>query len=472
MSLNKVGNRLSRQVNSDPVQDYYYDSLYQLTYVDYNDGNAVSYVYDALGNRTEEDDGNSLSYTPNTLNQYSAVGATTYSYDTNGNLTDDGNYLYYYDCENRLIDVNDQSDDPVSSYKYDFKGRRMERVVYGSPDATTKYAYDGDQVIAEYDANDVLQRKFTYGPGIDESICLIDAVNGNEVYYYHFDGLGSVVALSDVNNVIVERYSYTVFGEPMIEDVNGVQISQSQVGNPYLFTGRRYDPEAGLYYYRARYYAYDIGRFLQTDSIGYSDGINWYAYVGNNPINYKDPSGHSIVSNYVYYVQWTLGLGKDEREYGQESLETQEMMVSPGANELRKRFYRNRGKDTYSIKYKSIPAAIDTVLNPLYWSSTALQVGGFSGASAVNNGDGTVTYTIPNESGTNSFFYSDHFVSIPDRNSPKGPMRTIVQSFQWTEPIDSETLDWLNRADRLVADMERDRDVLQGVVGRLTNCKK
>jgi uncharacterized protein RhaS with RHS repeats len=79
---------------------------------------------------------------------------------------------------------------------------------------------------------------------------------GGTKYYYHFDGLGSVVALSNTSGGIVERYSYDVFGEP-----NRV----SGVGNPYFFTGRQYDSESGLYYYRARCYNPEIGRFLQTD---------------------------------------------------------------------------------------------------------------------------------------------------------------------------------------------------------------
>ncbi|MBW2149676.1 MAG: hypothetical protein JRI22_22005 [Deltaproteobacteria bacterium] len=173
-------------------------------------------------------------------------------------MTDDGTYLYYYDCENRLIDVNDQNDAAVASYSYDYSGRRVSKTVYGSPDVTTKYCYDGDQVIAEYDGNDTLLRKFVYGPGIDEPVCMIDVTDSNTVYYYHFDGLGSVVALSDSSGSIVEQYSYDVFGEPnRVSDVN----------NHYLFTGRRFDEETDNYYYRARYYSPEIGRFLQTDPL-------------------------------------------------------------------------------------------------------------------------------------------------------------------------------------------------------------
>jgi RHS repeat-associated protein len=134
-------------------------------------------------------------------------------------------------------------------------------------------------------------RKFFYGPGLDEPICLVEVAENNAVYYYHFDGLGSVVALSDVNSVLVERYTYDVFGRPTIRDANGTEIAESAFANPYLFTGRAYDAETGLYYYRARYYDYATGRFLQPDPTGYTDGLNLYAYVGNNPCGFVDPSG-------------------------------------------------------------------------------------------------------------------------------------------------------------------------------------
>ena len=169
-------------------------------------------------------------------------------FNPNGNLTSDGTNTYTYDVENRLIAV----EHPGSSieYQYDPFGRRISKTVDG---VTAYFIYDGDQVIEERDAANQLIASYVYGSGIDEVLTM---TRNGETYYYFYDGLGSVTDITDTSGAVVESYSYDVYGQPS---------QLSTIGNPYYFTGRRFDDETGLYYYRARYYSPSIGRFLQRD---------------------------------------------------------------------------------------------------------------------------------------------------------------------------------------------------------------
>jgi RHS repeat-associated protein len=167
-------------------------------------------------------------------------------------------------------------------YVYDAFGRRIEKKYDGA--TVLKYIYDGDHCIAEYDASNNLTRKYIFGPAVDEPICMIEAAGSYAgTYYYHFDALGSAVALTNSSGNTVEVYEYDVYGRVGASDPNHP--------NRFMFTGREFDKETGLYYYRARYYNPQIGRFLQTDPVGYDAGMNVYRYCSNNPLGLRDPFG-------------------------------------------------------------------------------------------------------------------------------------------------------------------------------------
>ena len=167
----------------------------------------------------------------------------------------------------------DPSNWQAIDYKHDVYGRRIEKkpvVSLSNPvdGYGTRYLYacgepaesNGPHVIAEYDDNNNLLRKYIYGPGIDQPVCMIEVADNNEPYYYHYDGLGSIVALSDSSGDTVQTYEYSVYGQ--------VAVSNPNHPNPYMFAGRRFDIEIGLYYNRARYYKGRLVRLnkrLQSD---------------------------------------------------------------------------------------------------------------------------------------------------------------------------------------------------------------
>ena len=144
---------------------------------------------------------------------------------------------------------------------------------------------------------------------------MISVSGTSETSYYYVQGLiGSTIALTDQSGTIVEGYTYDAYGNTIINTSagtdgdwltpDGTTATGSAYNNPYLYAGRRFDDETGLYYYRFRYYNPYIGRFMSPDPLLFVDGMNVYAYVGNNPVSWNDPWGLAKSGNHNTAPGW------------------------------------------------------------------------------------------------------------------------------------------------------------------------
>jgi RHS repeat-associated protein len=160
--------------------------------------------------------------------------------------------------------------------------------------------YAGWQMIAEYNGAGSLQRKYVYGPGIDEPVRMTSTGGAGTNYFYHADGLGSVTEITGTTGQLVECYRYDVYGTPTFYNAAGSPLSASAISNRLLFTGRDRDPDTTWYNYRHRYYNPTLGRLVQPDPIRIAGGhFNLYVYTRNAPGTWRDPLGLDTT------LQWT-----------------------------------------------------------------------------------------------------------------------------------------------------------------------
>jgi RHS repeat-associated protein len=226
------------------------------------------------------------------LNQYLRFDNWGLEYDKNGNLTQKGTQKMYHDYRNRMVRSTEGTTSTTEN-KYDALGRRLQKLVTtDSQTKTENYYYAGHQLVEVRDSSDQVKRQFIYGNGIDEVI-MMDVYNGSIItpYYFHTNAIGSTTAVTDANGQVVERYKYGLFGMPTFMDAAGNVIPKSDIGNNILFQGREYEPETNFYYFRARHLDPIMGRFLQTDPMGYQDSLNLYQAFNMNPVNFVDPFG-------------------------------------------------------------------------------------------------------------------------------------------------------------------------------------
>jgi RHS repeat-associated protein len=203
------------------------------------------------------------------------------THDSNGNtqtkVVGSNTTSYAWDFENRMSSVTLPAGGGTITFKYDPFGRRIYK---SSSSGTSIYAYDGNNLVEETNAAGGVVARYVHDRRIDEPLAML---RGGATSYYQADGLGSVTSLSNAAGTLAQTYTLDSFGNQT--------ASSGSLTNAFRYTGREFDIETSLYYYRARYYDPYAGRFVSEDPIGFKSDVNFYRYVRNRPLNFKDPSG-------------------------------------------------------------------------------------------------------------------------------------------------------------------------------------
>ena len=282
------GNRTGKQTLAG-LTAYQYDAVNQLVKVDYPTG-SEEYRYDKAGNRTEklvngmtaeryQYDARNRLISRDIMSQRAdgtnAAVHKEYTYDRQGNMLSDGTRSFAYDAMNRLSQITNE-EGGIQKNRYDGEGLRAEMEENGR---LATFLFDEDKVVAETESDGNVIR---YIRGYE--LVSSDSEKARTYYHYASDELGSITHVTDGNGNVCNYYEYDAFGE--------FTVREETVANRFAYAGEQYDPVAGLYYLRARFYNPVIGRFIQEDTY-YGDGLNLYSYCQNNPVRYVDPSGHN-----------------------------------------------------------------------------------------------------------------------------------------------------------------------------------
>src|SRR5262249_34302956 len=286
-----AGDRLVQTKSPDGISSYGYDAVDQLTTATYSFQMSEAYSYDKNGNRT----GTSV---PGPANRIQDDGVYTYAYDAEGNRTGRTKKgtnevtQYDWDYRNRLtheVVRNAGTTLMEVTYTYDVFDRRIAKTVSynGQPGQTKQYAYDGEEMILAFagsTSSATLTHRYLKGPVLDQ--LFVDeqvggAAPGN--YWALTDRLGTVRDVVTDSGAVQSHFKYNSYGQVSADTQPGDDF--------FAFTGREWDKETGMYFYRARYYDPGTGSFLSEDPEGLGVDTNPYRYVHNMPTDATDPSG-------------------------------------------------------------------------------------------------------------------------------------------------------------------------------------
>lgn len=306
-----------------------------------NSGGAVQEPVNVVAAKTNVGPNGEDAVTIQSGNVFLAKSPEVVTYDSDGNLVQDGHWTYSWDGENRLIGVTAIGTVPATAKKkllldYDYLGRRVQKRLYtwnqaaGSyaeqPSATLKFVYDGWNLLSELSSLNTPVRHYLWGidlngtlrdaGGVGGLLSEMSVVSGGN-WLPTYDGNGNVINLVDVADIsVVGTYSYGPFGEVLHS--TGAAAAE----NPFQFSTKHLDLDIGATYYGHRFYDASTGRWLSRDPLAESEGANLYAFVTNDAINNVDPDGR-------YKLQLTHIEGPVAKKCGEFLLRTGWLILGP-----------------------------------------------------------------------------------------------------------------------------------------------
>ncbi|NCC59761.1 MAG: DUF11 domain-containing protein, partial [Verrucomicrobiae bacterium] len=317
---------MQTQTLNEGQWSYEYDVMGQLvraefySYTPEIQSYTLEYSYDGMGNRTQSriiqgETAHLTDYAADNMNRYTSINGAALSYDQDGNMTGRDQWVYEYDDENRLLSASNGS--THYQYEYSILGYRSAVTLNG---VRTEYLVDPvglGSVISEY-VGGSLTPNVQYTQGLQ----LVNKISGDQSWWYHYDGIGSTLNVTDNDGLLVNHYLYEPFG--------AVAWALETIPNPFRFVGANgvMDDGNGIHYMRARYYSANLGRFFSEDPLGMSSGDpNLYNYAMNNPLMQIDPSGEvvplvilawgavgAVVGGTTYVI--TTGITGETRTFG------------------------------------------------------------------------------------------------------------------------------------------------------------